>query len=430
MPLPEMSRREFLQASASVGTGVAFTASPAFAKPLSPNDKVNLAIVGVANRGADNLAGVRHHNIVALCDVDDDYLTIAAQKFPEAKIYNDYRRMLEQKGVDAVVVSTPDHTHALIAVAAMKAGHHCYCEKPLAHSVAEIRAMQQIARKNRLVTQMGTQIHAENNYRRVVELIQAGAIGTVKEVHTWCDRVYTQGDRPKETPHVPDNLHWDLWLGPAPERPYHPCYVPFHWREWWDFGGGTLADMACHHMDLPFWALKLGYPLTVEAEGPTPHPESTSPWQIVRYTFLARESLPALPLTWYQGGKRPPQFEGGNLPKWGDGNLFVGEKGMILADYGRHVLLPEADFKDYVRPAETIPNSVGHHEEWLQAIKTGNKTTCNFDYSGTLAETVQLGNVAYRSGKKLEWDSRHMRAKGCPEADAYIHPTFRKGWSL
>jgi predicted dehydrogenase len=277
---------------------------------------------------------------------------------------------------------------------------------------------------------MGTQIHAENNYRRVVELIQAGAIGTVKEVHTWCDRVYTQGDRPKETPRVPDNLHWDLWLGPAPERPYHPCYVPFHWREWWDFGGGTLADMACHHMDLPFWALKLGYPLTVEAEGPTPHPESTSPWQIVRYTFPARESLPALPLTWYQGGKRPPQFEESNLPKWGDGNLFVGDKGMILADYGRHVLLPEADFKDYVRPAETIPNSVGHHEEWLQAIKSGNKTTCNFDYSGTLAETVQLGNVAYRSGKKLEWDARGMRAKDCPEADAFIRPAFRKGWSL
>jgi predicted dehydrogenase len=399
-------------------------------KRLSANEKLNIAVVGVANRGADNLGGVRDQNIVALCDVDETLLAAGAKQFPNAKTYNDHRKLLEQKGIDAIVVSTPDHTHAVIAVAAMKEGLHCYCEKPLAHSVAEVRAMQRAAKERNLVTQMGTQIHAGDNYRRVVELIQGGAIGTIKEVHTWCDRVYVQGDRPRETPPVPEGLHWDLWLGPAPERPYHPAYHPFHWREWWDFGGGTLADMACHHMDLPFWALKLGYPLTVEAEGPPPHPESTSPWLIVRYTFPAREALPALPLTWYHGGKRPPQFASGDLPKWGDGNLFVGERGMILADYGRHVLLPETDFKDFSRPSPTIPSSIGHYEEWLRAIRSGGTTTCSFDYSGTLTEAVLLGNVAYRSGKKLDWDARRMRARGCPEADAFIKPAFRKGWTL
>jgi len=428
------TRRRFLQTGALAGGGLIISARQGFARTYQANDKLNIGVVGVAGRGGDNLNGVQGQNIVALCDIDDNNLAAAAKRFPGAKTYNDFRKLLEQKDIDAVVCSTPDHTHAVVAIAALKAGHHLYCEKPLAHSVYEVRAISDTAKRLKRVTQMGTQIHAEPNYRRVVELLQSGAIGKVKEVHVWVDRVWSGNGKAPETPPVPPNIHWDLWLGPAHERPYSPAYVPFNWRGWWAFGGGTLSDMACHHMDLSHWALHLRTPKTVSAEGPPDDPETTPAWLIVKFDYDGRKvdgkDYDPITLTWYNGGKRPPHFAEGKLPAWGDGSLFIGEKGMLLADYGRNVLLPEADFKDFTPPPKTIPDSIGHHAEWIQACKTGGPTSCNFDYSGALAETVLLGNVAYRTGRKIEWDPKSLRAVNCPEADTYLRPHYRKGWKL
>lgn len=428
------SRRRLLQAGALAGGGLILSSRKGFARTYQANDKLNIAVVGVAGRGGDNLNGVQGQNIVALCDIDDNNLAAAAKRFPAAKTYDDFRLMLEQNGIDAVVVSTPDHTHAPIAIAALKAGHHVYCEKPLAHSVYEVRAISDTAKKHKRVTQMGTQIHAESNYRRVVELLQSGAIGKVRESHVWADRVWSGNGKAPETPPVPPNIHWDLWLGPAAERPYSPAYVPFNWRGWWAFGGGTLADMACHHMDLSHWAFHLRQPASISADGPAVDPETTPAWLIVKYDYPGRsedgKQLDPFTLTWYNGGKRPPQFAEGKLPQWGDGSLFIGDKGMLLADYGRYMLLPEAEFKDFTPPPHTIPDSIGHHAEWILACKTGGPTTCNFDYSGALAETVLLGNVAYRTGQKIEWDPKSLKATNYAEADSYLRPHYRKGWKL
>jgi len=277
---------------------------------------------------------------------------------------------------------------------------------------------------------MGTQIHAGDNYRRVVELVQSGAIGQVKECHVWCEKSLANSERPTETPPIPRYLHWDLWLGPAPARPYHPEYLPKTWRHWWDFGEGILGDMACHYVDLAFWALKLRYPLTIEAEGPPVHPETTPAWLIVRYEFPARLDLPPLQLTWYDGGKRPALVEQGKTPNWRNGVLFVGEKGMLIADYDRRKLLPEDQFAGFVPPAPSIPKSGGHHLEWLQACKTGSPTTCNFGYASALTETVLLGVVAYRTGHKLDWDSASLKARNSRQAMNYLHTEYRKGWKL
>ena len=334
------------------------------------------------------------------------------------------------KQLDAVVVGTPDHTHAPPGVMAMKLGKHCYCEKPLTHSVYESRVMTEVAAKNKLATQLGTQIHAGGNYRRVVELVQGGVIGSVGEVHVWFGGGRGGMDRPTETPPVPPHLDWDLWLGPAPYRPYHPCYVPGNWRSWWDFANGTLGDFGCHYMDLPFWALKLCYPTVVEAEGPPVHPETAAPRLTVRYEFPARGELPPVKLTWYNGNNRPPILKQENLPEWGSGVLFVGQKGMLQADYSQRKLLPESQFADFKPPEPTIPDSIGHHNEWVVACKTGSPTTCSFDYSGPLSEAVLLGNVAYRTGKKLEWDAENLKAANCPEADQYIKREYRSGWTL
>jgi predicted dehydrogenase len=277
---------------------------------------------------------------------------------------------------------------------------------------------------------MGTQIHAGNNYRRVVELIQSGAIGPVTECHVWCDKSWSGGQRPLEQPHIPSSLHWDLWLGPAPERPYHPAYLPANWRRWWDFGNGTLGDMGCHYLDLAHWALNLRHPLTIDTEGPPIHPETTPSWLIVHYEYAARDTLPPVRVSWYDGGKRPTGILADNVPNWRNGVLFVGKKGMLLADYEHRRLLPESDFADFVPPTPWIPDSIGHYQEWLQACKTGSPTTCDFDYAGALSEAVLLGNVAYRSGRKLEWDAALLKFKNCNEAINYIHPEYRKGWLM
>lgn len=430
--MKKSTRREFLRKSTVFTAGFWLGSRFSLAPGRAPSDKLNVGCIGVANRGRANVAGVQGENIVALCDIDERYLAGAAKQFPDAKTYKDFRKMLEQKDIEAVTVSTPDHVHAPASVLAMKTGRHVYCEKPLAHSVYEARVMAKVAAREQRATQMGTQIHnSGRNYRNVVEVIRSGAIGKVREAHSWVGKAWGGGERPEEGQPVPPHIDYDLWLGPAPERPYHSVYLPGNWRRWWDFGNGTLGDMGCHHLDLPFWALSLRYPETVETDGPPVHPETAPTWIRVKWQFPSRVGLPPVLLHWHDGGKRPPQFEEGKLPRWGDGTLFVGEDGrMLLADYGRYVLLPEEEFRDFEPPAHSIPDSPGHHAEWIEACKTGKPTTCNFEYSGRLTETVLLGTVAYRTGKKLEWDPIELKATNCPEASRYIQRKYREGWTL
>jgi predicted dehydrogenase len=420
-----LTRRHFLLSAAAT----------AIAAPLvrcAPTERVRVGVVGVGNQGAYNwgqLASVPSCEVVALCDVDERMTAAARKQFPKAAFFGDYRKMIEAKGLDAVLCATPDHNHFHVTHMALSHGLHAYCEKPLTHTVWEARTLAELAAKKKLVTQMGTQIHAGDNYRRVVEIIRKGTIGPVKEVHVWVGGSYNgNGKRPEEKP-VPKELNWDLWLGPAEERPYSPAYVPFNWRRYWAFGSGTFSDMACHHMDLPFWALDLKHPTKITAEGSPVTPETCADWVICKFEFPERERQPALTLTWYDGDKRPPQMAEGKIPKQGAGTLFVGEKGMLLADYGRRTLLPVEKFK----PAEgdnSIPTSIGHHKEWIEAIRNGGTTTCNFGYSGALTESVLLGVVSYRIGKSLDWDAKTLKAKGVPEADALIKKTYRKGWEI
>jgi len=427
-----LSRRDLLRGMAASSAAFALGGRPTWAdEPRSANEKLNIGIIGTSGRALGNISGVEGENIVAVCDIDDLLVGKASDRFSKAKTYVDFRKMLsDQRDLDAVVISTADHTHVPAAVMAMRIGKHVYCEKPISHNVAEARIAARTAAETKVATQMGTQIHATDNYRRVVELVRSGAIGTVRECHVWCGKTWSGGERPKTTPPVPSNLHWDLWLGPAPERPYHPTYQPANWRRWWDFGSGTLGDMACHLMDLPFWALDLRHPKTVETQGPPVHPETTPNWMIVTYEFPSRGEAPPVKLTWYDGEKRPPLLAENKLPDWGTGILFVGDKGMLLADYNRRNLYPEDQFRDFTAPEKSIPASIGHHAEWILACKTGSPTTCNFDYSGALTEAVLLGTVAYRVGQKIEWDAEHLKATNCPQADAFIKREYRKGWEI
>jgi predicted dehydrogenase len=426
-----LTRRQFLARAAAIGMAAPFAARSLTIRGASANEKLDVAVIGVANQGNYNLTNVASENIVALCDVDDKYLSAASEKFPKAKTYSDFRRLLDQQGIDAVVVATPDHTHAVAAVGALRSGRHVYCEKPLARTISEVRVITDTARKERRVTQIGTQIHAGDNYRRVVELVKTGAVGKIKEVHVWVSAVYGGMERPQDTPPVPENLHYDLWLGPVAARPYHPSYVPGRWRNWWAFGGGSLADFGCHFMDLPHWALDLRQPLSAEpVDGPPVHPESTPRWMICKYQYPARGEQPPVELTWYHGGKQPSLLSAKQVEDWKSGVLFVGEKGMLLSDYSRHVLLPEKDFEGFKPPTRFIQPSIGHHNEWIRACKTGGETTCTFDYSGPLTEAALLGNVAYRVGRKLEWDAKNLKATNCSEADQFIQHQYREGWKL
>jgi len=429
------TRREFLKRTALASAGVVLSAPAVWSDSKSPSEKLHIGLIGTKHRAEANIEGVQSQNIVAFCDIDDRYLAETAKRFPKAEKYHDFRRLLERNDLDALVVSTPDHIHVPASVNAMKSGRHVYCEKPLAHTVWEARTAAETAARLKRVTQLGTQIHATSNYRRVVEIIRSGAIGAIKEAHVWVGKTWSGGERSKDRPPVPPHLHWDLWLGPAPERPYHPDYLPANWRRWWDFGGGTLADMGCHHIDVVHWALDLRAPKAVEAEGPPVHAETTPAWLIARYEHPANGSRPAVTVTWYDGGKRPPQLAekdpARKLPDWGDGVLWIGEKGMMLSDYDSYKLLPEAEFKGYTPPPRTIPESIGHYEEWIAACKVGTpNTTCNFDYSGALTECVLLGNVAYRSGKRIEWDAQALKATNAPEASAFIRREYRKGWTV
>jgi len=441
-----VSRRGFLKQGA-LATAATALGAPSFVRARNANEKLNIAIIGSGGRGAANLQGVGSENIVALCDVFAPAVDAAAKLHPKARRYSDFRKLFDNsKDVDAVVVSTCEHTHAFATLAALQLGKHVYCEKPLTHNIWEARLIRDAAAKAKVATQMGIQIHATDNYRRVVELIQTGAIGPVTEVHVWVSRawglqseedakknqdiVYV-AERPKESAQPPAGLDWDLWLGPALDRPFNGVYVPGpKWYRWWDFGNGTMSDLGSHWNDLPFWALKLKAPLTVEASGSTPHAEIAPASMQATYEFPARGDMPAVRMTWYQGSHKPALWTEKKIPQWGSAVLFVGKKGMLLSDYGKYVLLPEKEFVDFKKPDPFIPKSLGHYAEWIHACKTGEPTTCNFEYSGWLTESNHLGNVAFRVGKKLEWDPSTLKAKGCPEADAFIKREYRKGWNL
>ncbi len=440
------SRRQFLNQAAAAG--IVTLSAPAIVRGRNLNDKLNLAIIGSGGRGSANLRNVESENIVILCDVNESNMSPAAERHPKARKIVDFRKVYDHaKEFDAVVISTAEHTHAFATLPALQLGKHVYCEKPLTHNIWEARVIREAAAKAKVATQQGTQVHAGENYRRVVELIQTGAIGAVTEAHVWVGRawglhaneeeskaagdiVFVQ-DRPATADPIPAGLNWDLWLGPAPARPFNNVYLPGpKWYRWWDFGNGTMSDLGSHWVDLPFWALKLNYPLTVEASGPAPHPEIAPASMKVTYQYGKRGDLPPARLTWYQGTYKPQIWKDGGIPQWTSGVLFIGDKGMLLSDYGKHALLPEARFADFKRPEPFIPKSLGHHAEWIHACKTGAPTTCDFEYAGWLTEANHLGNVAFRAGKKLEWDPRKLRATNAPEIEPLIHRKYRKGWKL
>jgi predicted dehydrogenase len=445
----QLTRRDFV--AAGVAGSLALSSLPQ-ARAASANDKINIAFIGVGGRGGANLrtitgAGGGGVNVVAMCDVNSRNLGRAAEQHSKARTYTDFRKLYETtKDIDAVVVSTTEHTHAFATLPALRLGKHVYCEKPLTHNIREARIITEAAAKAGVVTQMGTQIHGMPNYRRVVELIQSGAIGNVSEAHVWVGRAWGRQspaaakknrdivsvtERPKKSMTPPSDLDWDLWIGPAPYRPFNEVYFPGpKWYRWWDFGNGTMSDLGSHWIDLPFWALKLDAPKTVEAFGPERHPELAPASMSAVYEYGARGPLPACNVSWYQGSHKPQIWKDGGIPQWGNGVLFVGDKGMLLSDYGKHVLLPEDKFADFKRPEQFIGNSPGHHQEWLAALRDGSPTGSPFSYAGPLTEANHLGNVAFRAGKKLEWDVASMKATNCPEADQYIGREPRKGWSL
>lgn len=426
--LRSTDRRDFLRHSAFLGAGLFAGNSLLAQESDSPNEKLDIGIIGPGGRGAGNLAGVSSQNIVAITDVDDRRAAQAYSEYPDAAKYKDFRKMLDDQKLDAVVVSTPDHTHAYCSVTAMRRGLHCYCEKPLTRTVWEARLVSQTAKEYHVATQMGTQIHAGNNYRRVVEIIRSGAIGPVKEVKVWVGKGWGGVEWPTDGQPVPPEVDWDTWLGPAAYRPYNDAFMPAQWRRWWDFGGGTLGDMGCHYIDLVFWALELRHPLTCEAEGPPPHPETAPSGLKVHWEYPARGDQPPVKLTWTDGDRAESKHDGHDLG--GSGVYFIGDEGTMFADYGSYKLFPEEKFADFKPPEPTIPDSIGHHNEWIQACKTGSPTTCNFDYSGALTESVLLGNVAYRIGKKVEWDAVNLTATNAPEAANIVRQFSRKGWEL
>ncbi|MBN2560585.1 MAG: Gfo/Idh/MocA family oxidoreductase [Phycisphaerae bacterium] len=412
---------------------------------VPPSEKLNIAGIGIGGRGEGDLDECHSENVVALCDVDEAYAGRVFAKYPKARQWRDFRTMLdEQKDIDAVVIATPDHTHAVIAMAAIQRGKHVYCEKPLAHSIWECRQLAEAARKAGVATQLGNQGQATETNRLVSEILWDGAIGAVREVHAWCNRpISSRGiERPKDTPQVPATLNWDLWLGPARYRPYHPVYLPFHWRSWWDFGTGVLGDIGCHQLDPVFRALRLGYPTTVEAcssnmdEGAAVKEETAPKASIVRFEFPAREGFPPLTLTWYDGGlmpQRPAELEEGRKFGEADDNLFIGDKGKMLG----YRLIPEARMREYGKPPQRIERSPGHHKEWLIACKGGPAARANFDWAGPLTEVVLYGNIAlrmekqlYEKGLKLHCDGPNMKITNLPEANRYIRDEYRHGWAL
>jgi predicted dehydrogenase len=435
----KICRRDFMTTAATAMA--AFTVVPSHVlgrnDNTSPTDKLNIAGIGVGGVGANYIRSISSENIVALCDVDDKYAAEVYKQYPKAIVYRDFRRMLEtEKNIDAVVIGTPDHTHAIIANMAIMLGKHVYCAKPLTRTVYEARKLTEAARKAKVCTQMSVQSDTSEDQRLLCETIWTGAIGPVREVHVWSDRpIWPQGiERPKDEPPIPPTLDWDLWLGPAPYRPYHSVYVPFRWRGWWDFGTGALGDMGCHSFTHIFKALKLGYPTSVHASSTRLFPETAPVASIVHYDFPAREDMPAVHLTWYDGGlkpRRPKELEDSH-DLASDGLIFVGEKGTILCGFtgGSLRFIPETKIEEYKHPPKILPRSIGHYQEWIEACKGGKPAGCNFDFAGPLTEVVLLGNIAIRTGKKLYWDGPNLKITNVPQANDYLHYEYRKGWTL
>lgn len=453
------TRRSFLKRSTA--TAATFSVVPGYVLGLRgqtpPSGKLNIAGVGIGGMGRNNLAKLADENIVALCDVDSGPRAERIfVKYPKATRYRDFRVMFEkQKDIEAVIVATPDHNHTVIGMAAMSAGKHVYIQKPLAHSLNEVRLLTEAARKYKVATQMGNQGHSGEGTREICEWIWSGAIGPIREVHAWTNRpVWPQGievDRPKDTPPVPDTLDWELWIGPAPMRPYNPVYLPEKWRAWWSFGTGSLGDLGCHVMDPIFWALKLGSPTSIEGNISTywggfwqrtePKNENYPRSTIVRYKFPARGEMPPVMLTWWDGGMMPPRpdelEEGKRMGDSDGGVLFIGDKGKLMCGcYGKEPrLIPEKRMKAFQPPPPTlarIPGGIaGHEKDWARACKGGKPADSNFNYSGPLSEMVLLGNLAVRyPDEKLLWDGPNLRVTNDTDADAYVRRKYRAGWTL
>jgi predicted dehydrogenase len=452
-----ISRRGFLGAAASGAT--TFMIVPRHVLGGSgqtpPSERLNIAGVGMGGQGTGLIQRFGENNIVALCDVDEKQAARAHQRFPQAKRHKDFRRMLEtQNQIDAVVVATTDNLHAPVAMMAMRMGKHVYCEKPLTHTVYEARKMAETAREYKVATQMGNSGQASESTRRTAEYLADGAIGPVREVHIWTDRPlgwWPQGiARPADTPPVPSTLDWDLWLGPAAERPYHPGYLPFVWRGWRDFGTGALGDMGCHAFDPVFRAIELGHPTSVVASSTELNTETYPLASVVRYQFPARGDWPAVKLIWYDGGLKPDWPDGlGEGRRLGStGTMYIGDKGVLLGGRrGVPTLLPEVTRSEYEPPAKTLPRSIGHHAEWIEACKGGQPAGANFEFASLVTQVVLLGNIALRIDDrppqsrrrrarrpepmpKLTWDGQNMKVTNLPEANDYLHREYRKGWTL
>ena len=446
-----LSRRRFMGTAAAAA---AFTYVPkrVLGQPGVPsaNNKLNIAAIGVGGMGAGNIRKCAGENIVALCDVDFKRGGDTLKTYPKARRFKDFRVMLDkmEKEIDAVIIATPDHTHAVATMDAMRRGKHVYTQKPLTHSIWEARQLTEAARKYKVATQMGNQGHSSEGARLTVEWIRAGVIGQVREVHCWSDRplrgtrfqdrlYWHQGlsKRPQGNPPVPGTLDWDLWLGPAPYRDYHPAYVPFDWRGWWDFGTGALGDMGCHIIDHPYWALKLGHPESVEASSTHIHSETAPLASHITYKFPAREGLPPVTMVWYDGGICPPRpDELEPEAKWQvDGVLYVGDRGKIMhaSHGGPPSLIPVSRMRGFQRPDKTLPRVKGSHEQnWIDACKGGEPACSNFDYAGPMTEVVLLGNLAVRSKGRLMWDGPNMRVTNNDAANQYVRRAYRQGWML
>ncbi len=463
----QVSRRQFLNRLAVSAAAVQVVPGTVLglngAEP--PSEKLNVAGVGVGGQGGHDLRQFENENVVALCDADWRRAAGTFKHFPQAKQFKDFRKMFDEmeSAIDAVVVATPDHVHAFASVMALNRGKHVYCEKPLTHSVWEARKVAEAARKAKAATQMGNQGQASEETRGLCELVWHNAIGPVREAHVWTDRpsrglfdeYWPQGvGRPEETPPVPEGLDWDLWLGPAPERPYHPIYCPFGWRGWWDFGTGALGDIGCHSLDPVFRALKLGAPTAVQASSTRVNTETFPLGSMVTYYFPARGpevqannyhvqgmtgvgagavAMPPVKVVWYDGGLRPPRPR--DLPAdvhMGDnGRLLVGDEGYILGNR----VFPESRAKELPAPPKTIPRVENHYQEWAQACKGGRPAGSNFDWAGPLAEAVLLGNVALRvelrkelTRAMLQWDAENLKVSNLEAANQFIRRQYREGW--
>jgi predicted dehydrogenase len=407
----------------------------------APSDTLAIAAIGAGGRAIDDLKELEHERIVALCDVDWKRAKPSFLRYADAKPYQDFRQMLDrEKGIDAVLVATPDHLHAVMAMEAIRRGLPVYCEKPLTRTIHEARTLAKAARDAGVVTQMGNQGHAGKGTRQIREWLEAGVIGKVSEVHYWTNRpIWPQAiERPSEAHHAPEWLDWELFLGPAPFRPYHPAYHPFAWRGWWDFGTGALGDIACHAMDAAFWTYDLRDPDRLVAETTTLFKETAPASSRIEYHFPARGKRPELLVVWRDGNLKPPR------PRWltaaeelpqPSGQLFLGERGALVAGiYGEDPRLYPRQLHDEVMadpPAEQFPRTDGAHQEWTEACKGNGATGSSFpDHSGPLTEMVLLGNLAVRTGVPLEWDAAKGRVTNHEAANEYLHAEYRKGWTL